>query len=186
MAEVSDFKIPGVKIKWPPPLLKPPPATEVTDRNETRERIEKGGWVIFWGDLINEADAIKGIISLPTGTVVAFATNQIEAQLKKFNQSMASVSDDVVRQVTDFLKRTLQKKSGGAVELDGLGVKAGIATYRRKLVVKGILKTPLPNNYQPYVGVRVTKPLPPKKAKATANLEALEPDLELDDSQPQD
>lgn len=170
MADVDSFKIGNLKggIKFGGV----PKAEEVTDRNETRANVAAGGWVVYWGDLINEADAIKGIISIAYGNALTFAAEQLQVQLQKFQQSMDSVSTDVVNQAMEHLKRMLQGK-GGEVDLDGLGIKAGIVTYHRKMVVKGILSTPLPNNYQPYVAIRVSKALPPKGAQASANLEAL-------------
>ena len=45
-----------------------------------------------------------------------------------------------------------------------------VATYKRwyenKVFGKKI-KIPLPNHHNPYIGIRVAKPLPPKGAKAT-------------------
>lgn len=135
--------------------------TEVTNRNQVRAGIAAGGWSIVWGDLINEADIITLIISVPTGNVGTWVSQQVDAQVKKFNQSLNDVSGDVVNQATNYLKGLLDRRQSGEREIDGLGVKAGIATYHRKL--KTILgSTPLPNNHQPYIGVRVTKPLPRK------------------------
>ena len=136
--------------------------TEVTDRNERRAETAAGGWTIAWGDLINEWDAILLVVSIPSGSVAIWASQQIEAQLKKFNQSLSDVSDDIVNRATDYLKELLQNKSSGEWEFDGLGVKAGIVTYHRHLKWPFGGKTTLPNNHQPYIGLRVVKPLPPK------------------------
>jgi hypothetical protein len=53
---------------------------------------------------INEWDLITLIVSIPTGSVEIWASQQIEAQLKKFNQSLSDVSDDVVNRATDYMK----------------------------------------------------------------------------------
>ncbi len=88
-----------------------------------------------------------------------------KTQLTKFNQSLGTVSDDVVNQATGYLRGCCRKI---AIRRTGtskrLGVKAGIATYHRKMKTPvGTVK--LPNNHQPYIGLRVTKPLPPKGAQ---------------------
>ncbi|KAM0542087.1 hypothetical protein ACHAO7_010152 [Fusarium culmorum] len=134
--------------------------TEVTDRKKQREIIAAGGWTILWGDLINEADIIELFISIPIGAVGAWVSQQVEVQLKKFNQSLKDVSDDVVNQATDYLKNLLRKKKSGESEFGGLGVKAGITTYHRWLKL-GSAKTKIPNNHQPYIGLRVKNRLPP-------------------------
>lgn len=143
--------------------------TEVTNRNEVRAANAAGDWTIVYGDLINEADVVELIVSVPTGTVAGWISEQVDAQVAKFNQSLATVSDDVVNQATQYLKGLLQGKSSGERDINGLGVKAGIVTYRRKFKTP-LGSTPLPNNYQPYVGVRITKPLPPKGAPASVQV----------------
>ncbi|KAL7818344.1 ricin B lectin domain-containing protein [Trichoderma gracile] len=139
--------------------------TEVTDRNDVRRINAADGWTIVYGDLINEADAAELVISIPTGTVAGWVSSQVDAQVQKFNQSLASVSDDVVREATQYLKSLIQSGGSGERDINGLGVKAGIVTYRRKLKTP-LGSVPLPNNFQPYIGIRITKPLPPKGAPA--------------------
>jgi hypothetical protein len=145
--------------------------TEVTNRNEERARIAAGGWAIVWGDLFNEADLLTFAISIPTGTVGAWVSQQVDAQLQKFSQSLADVSDDVVKQAAEYLNGLLKGKDSGERDINGLGVKGGFATYHRQMIFKAFGKqvgsTKLPNNHQPYIGLRVTKPLPPKGTKAT-------------------
>lgn len=133
--------------------------TEVTNRNIVRENIAAGGWSIIWGDLINEHDLIKFIISVPTGTIATWVSQQVDAQVRHFQQSLSDVSDDVVKAATTFLNDLVRNNGSGERDFNGLGVKAGFATYKRHLKTPlGDLK--LPNNQQPYVGVRVWKPLP--------------------------
>ncbi|PTB64794.1 carbohydrate-binding module family 13 protein [Trichoderma citrinoviride] len=135
--------------------------SEVTNRNEVRAITAAGGWTIVYGDLINEIDVIELVISVPTGTVAGWVSSQVDAQVKKFNQSLATVSDDVVKEATQYLKGLLQNKTSGERDINGLGVKAGIVTYHRKLKTP-LGSVPLADNYQPYIGIRITKPLPPK------------------------
>jgi len=144
--------------------------SEVTDRNKKRAEIEAGGWSIAWGDLLNEGDLLELIVSLGTSTPAVWVLDQLRDQLVKFSQSLEDVSEDVVNQATYILEEVLKRKLTGAWDIDGLGIKAGIVTYHRwwQITFHGqvISKTPLPNNYQPYIGLRVVKPLPPKGAKA--------------------
>lgn len=143
--------------------------SEVTNRNDVRAANAAGGWIIVYGDLINEADVAQFIISVPTGTVAGWVSDQVDAQVQKFNQSLATVSDDVVKEATEFLKSLLEGKRSGERDINGLGVKGGIVTYHRKLKTP-IGSTPLPNNHQPYIGIRITKPLPPKGAAASVQV----------------
>lgn len=141
--------------------------TEVTDRNKRRAETEAGGWTIVWGDLINEWDLITLVVSVPTGTVEIWFSQQVEAQLHKFSQSLSDVSHDVVGKATNYLKELLKSRRSGTREFNGLGVKAGIKTYHRYLRFPGGIRTAVPPNYQPYIGLRVKKPLPPTGVIAT-------------------
>jgi hypothetical protein len=136
--------------------------TEKTNRNVQREKVADGGWTILYGDLINEWDVITGLASIPIGAAGVWASEQIQAQLQKFQQSLSDVSDDVINQATNYLKQLLQNKLLDKQDFGGLGVKSGIVTYKRWLEFPFGLKTDLPNNHQPYIGLRITKPLPVK------------------------
>jgi hypothetical protein len=149
---------------------------EVTDRNEQRARQAEGGWTVTYGDLINEGDVLTFIASIPTASVPGWVSQQIAVQLQKFSQTLAEVSDDVVEQATTYLKNLLKGNHSGERDINGLGVKAGFVTYHRKSVTKlwgkVVATVPLPNNYQPYIGLRVIKPLPSKGHKERASPEA--------------
>jgi len=143
--------------------------SEETDRNRVRDATQAGGWTITWGDLINELAVVQLIVSIPTGTVGAWVSSQVEVQLQKFQQRLSTVSDDVVKEATDYVKDLLARKSSGERDIQGLGVKAGIVTYHRKLKTP-LGSTKLPNNHQPHIGLRVTKPLPPKGGPTAGSL----------------
>ncbi|KNG80329.1 hypothetical protein ANOM_011489 [Aspergillus nomiae NRRL 13137] len=96
-------------------------------------KVADGGWTILYGDLINEWDVVTGLASIPIGAAGVWASEQIQAQLQKFQQSLSDVSDDSLDE-QDF---------------DGLGVNPGIITYKRWLEFPFGLKTDLPDNYQP-------------------------------------
>lgn len=139
--------------------------TEVTNRNQRRAEIAANGWIIAWGDLINEGDVFQLVVFASVGAAGAWVDQQIQVQLKKLGQSLADVSEDVVKQATDYLKGLLRAKKSGERDYSGLGVKAGIVTYNRHMKTP-FGKLPLANNHQPYIGVRITKPLPPRGTKA--------------------
>jgi hypothetical protein len=120
----------------------------------------------FYGDLINEGDVLTFIISIPTGTVGGWVTQQVQAQLKKFSQSLSDVSEEVVEQATHYLRGLMKGRGSGEANIHGLGVKGGFATYHRHMDYflwgHKVGSHALPNNHQPYIALRVTKPLPPK------------------------
>jgi hypothetical protein len=160
--------------------------TIFSNRDEVREGIEADGWEIVWGDLINEFDVLTFLISLPTGTTAAWVAEQVEVQLQEFAQSSADVSGDVLYQATVILEDIAVGKRLGKWDIDGLELKGGIATYHRwwqfgfrKFHLGG--KKRLPNNYQPYIGLRVAQPLPPKGASASPKL-VQETDLPTDEA----
>ncbi|PKY07475.1 hypothetical protein P168DRAFT_287955 [Aspergillus campestris IBT 28561] len=139
---------------------------EVTNRNQVRADIAAGGWEVVWGDLINEGDVLTFLISIPTGSVAGWVTQQVQAQLAKFSQSLGDVSDDVVAQATTYLENLMKGRGSGEADINGLGVKGGFATYSRHMEYylwgRKVGSHALPNNHQPYIALRVTKPLPPK------------------------
>ncbi|GAB1194004.1 hypothetical protein APSETT444_003241 [Aspergillus pseudonomiae] len=141
-------------------------AKEVTNRNDVRAAIAAGGWNVIYGDLINEGDVLTFIISIPTGTVGGWVAQQVQAQLTKFSQSLGDVSDDVVEQATNYLENLIKGRGSGEADINGLGVKGGFATYNRHMEYflwgRKVGSHDLPNNHQPYIALRVTKPLPPK------------------------
>lgn len=140
--------------------------TTSSNRDQVRSETAAGGWTVVWGDLINEWDAITFAVSLPTATNGLWVSQQVEAQLSKFAKSLGDVSDDILKQATEILEDTLKGRKSGEWDIDGLGIKGGIVTYKRWWKLFGI-KNKLPNNHQPYIGLRVTKPLPPKGTPAT-------------------
>jgi hypothetical protein len=146
--------------------------TIFSNRDQVQQAIAVGGWDIVWGDLINEFDVITFLVSLPTGTTGAWVAGQVEIQLQKFAQSSADISLDVLHQATVILEDILEGKRLGKWHIDGLEIKGGIATYHRwwqfgccKFHIGG--KKRLPNNYQPYIGLRVTQALPQRGTSAT-------------------
>jgi hypothetical protein len=146
--------------------------TIFSNRDEVQQAIAAGGWEIVWGDLINEFDVITFLVSLPTGTTGVWIAEQVEVQVQKFAQSSADVSPDILHQATIILQDILEGKILGRWDIDGLEIKSGIATFHRwwkfgigKFHLVG--KKRLPNNYQPYIGLRVAQALPLKGTSAT-------------------
>ncbi|KAJ6167672.1 hypothetical protein N7497_000515 [Penicillium chrysogenum] len=133
--------------------------TEKTNSKEQRQILENEGWSVVYGDLINEWDIITGVASIPFGLTGVWFSQQVQAQLQKFQQSLGDVSDYIVNQARDYLKDLLQQKKLGEGSFNGLGVRVGILTIKRRLEFLGGW-TKLPDNYKPYIGLRITKPLP--------------------------
>ncbi|OBT92524.1 hypothetical protein VE01_09453 [Pseudogymnoascus verrucosus] len=166
METAEGFRIGGIHI--PTPNLGVTKEEEVTNRNEVRAAIAEGGWDVIWGDLINEGDLLTFIISLPTGTTGEWVALQVQAQLAKFSQRLGDVSEVVLAQATNFINGLIKRKGSGETDINGLGIKGGFATYHRHmeytLAGAKVGSHDLPNNQQPYIALRVTKPLPPKGA----------------------
>lgn len=143
-------------------------AKEVTNCNDVRAAITAGGWNVIYRDLINEGDILIFIISIPIGTVGDWVAQQVQAQLIKFSQSLGDVSDNVVEQATNYLENLIKERGSGEADINGLGVKGGFATYNRHMEYflwdRKVGSHDLPNNHQPYIVLRVTKPLPPKSS----------------------
>jgi hypothetical protein len=95
--------------------------------------------------------------------------------LREFQQSLSDVSEVVVNQATDYLKQRLRNKHPGERDFHELGVKAGLVTYKRWVKYPFGGKTDLPNNHQPYIGLRITKSLPPTGAASEAPSFGFEP-----------
>jgi hypothetical protein len=163
--------------------------TILSNRERVQQEIAAGSWEIVWGDLINEFDVITFLVSLPTGTTGVWIAEQVEVQLQKFAQSSADVSIDVLHQATIVLEEMLTGKRFGKWDINGLEVKGGIATYHRwwqfgicRFHLGG--KKRLPNNFQPYIGLRVAQALPPKGTSATPK-PVFQSDLTTDKATPE-
>lgn len=143
---------------------------EITDRNEQRAKLTEGGWTIIYGDLINEFDVLVFVgLTWATGGPTAWVQQEVANQLKKFSQSLQDVSEEVVASATHVLQDAVKHNFKGEWDFNGLGVKAGFVTYHRWWQIKIFskkIKNKLPNNHQPYISIRVTKPLPPRGAAA--------------------
>lgn len=142
-------------------------AKEVTNRKEVRAAVAQGGWEVVWGDQLDEFDALLfNISSIPTGTVRGWISQKVQGQLTRFSQSPNDVSGDVIEQATQYLENLIEVKGSGEADMGGLGVKGGFATYNRHmdylLFDRPVGSHSLPNNHQPYIALRVTKPLPAK------------------------
>lgn len=96
-------------------------------------------------------------------------------QLQQFAQNSKDVSGEVLDKAATILEDICTGKRLGRWDIEGLEIKGGIATYHRwgQFSICGVQlggKKRLPNHYQPYIGLRVKQPLPPKGASATPKL----------------
>ena len=141
----------------------------ISDRDQVRQEVAAGDWDILWGDEITELDAITFLASLPSGTTAAWVAEKIEAQIQKFAQSSADISPEIIDQAALILEGIAKGKWLGEWDINGLEIKSGVATYRRWFEF-GFWRFHLPgkkrlmNHYQPYIALRVAKPLPVKGA----------------------
>lgn len=157
---------------------------EETNRNSVRAALAEGGWIVVYGDLINEADYLTVSGSIATavatsnpGPIYAAFDDQLQAQINKIMRT----APDIVR--TDLANMLLQafKTQGRSIRKGRLEITAGMATYKRwERVVydvpqigrckhktrfgsiwvpctKSVRKektVPYPNNFQPYIRYR--------------------------------
>jgi hypothetical protein len=137
------------------------PVKQKSDRDQVRAEISAGGWEVAWGDLINEADIATAAIAGFTGGVGlgVWVEQQLQAQMLKFGKSIADISPRIRDQAMDKVQDIVKHARRGEWNIGGLGIKAGIATYHRwwKFRAFGGWQK-LPNNYQPYIGFRLTSP----------------------------
>lgn len=152
-----------------------------SDRNDVRSRIASGGWNPVYGELVNEAEYAKMAAALYTGSIGAYFNDYLDRSIAKFQRTAPDVAK---KALWDAVKRAF-KDRGKSFKVGKIGIKAGIATYRRwkyvsahvptgkteKYKIKGPLgtwtygyrpemklvkkKIPLPNHHQPYVAFRI-------------------------------
>jgi hypothetical protein len=150
-----------------------------TNSDQVQAAIAEGGWEVVYGDVINETDVLTFIISIPTGTVAGWVAEQVEEQVVQFAQSAGDISDEVVGQAVHYLESLVTGRHAGEADVNGLGVKGGFATYVRHVEYwffgKKVASHKLPNSHQPYIALRVVKPLPPKGTPATMQVSATLP-----------
>jgi hypothetical protein len=143
------------------------PIKQKSNRDEVRANIAAGGWAVAWGDLVNEFDVASGVIAsvVPAIGTGAWVSQQITAQIQKFGQSLQDISPEVAAQATNLLQDVINKRFKGEWNIKGLGIKAGVAKYDRywKIPPFGGWNN-LPPNFQPYIGFRLTSPLPKRGA----------------------
>ncbi len=154
------------------------------DRPKARTELAQGGWDVYYGDIIELWEVAIGLISSVISggvSLPAWVEWQIAAQLAKFGQSLGDIDRDIVNQVIKLLEDVIKTGKGGEWDINGLGVKAGVATYHYWFRVKYPWGghsgwNVLPSNFQPYIGFRLTKPLP---KEGPPNLAEVKPAVSL-------
>jgi hypothetical protein len=158
-----------------------------SNRDAIRAGIESGGWSIAWGVTINEPEYAKFIaacaVALSTGNLGAvgqYFQDYLNRSIDKFKRDVPNVARaELVNTVLKALKNR-----GATFRVDRIGIKAGIASYRRwyrttiqvpdgteRYKIRGPLgtwtwgyrpkfrsvttETPLSNHHQPFVGFRL-------------------------------
>lgn len=144
-----------------------------SDRNDVRARISNNGWNMLWGELVNEAEYVKLAGAIAAGSPNAYFQDYQTRTVLKIARNAGPVS---ARAIEDAIKRAMRGKQ--IIRVGDIGVKGGIATYRRwKRVVyheprtrktnsppffefyqhKVEKRVPLPNHHQPFVAFRLHK-----------------------------
>jgi hypothetical protein len=84
-----------------------------SDRDQVRGGVSAGGWEVAWGDLVNEFDIATGVLSsiIPGGGLAAWVTGQIQAQLRRFGQSLNDISPDIRDQAIKKLQKSSRMAS---------------------------------------------------------------------------
>jgi len=152
-----------------------------SDRNQVRARISAGGWYVVYGELVNEAEYAKMAAALYAGSPQAYFNDYLNRTIVRVQRTAPEVAR---RALYDTVRRALRDR-GRTFRLGKVGVKGGIATYRRwkyvsshvptgqteRYKIKGPFGTwtwgyrpemklvrkriPLPNHHQPYVAFRI-------------------------------
>lgn len=98
-----------------------------SNRNEVRAKVAAGGWVVVWGVTINEAEYAKFIAATYNGVPHAYFKDYLQRNIDKFARNAPGVT-------ARGLQRTIErafKDRGRSFRIGKVGVKAGLATYRR-------------------------------------------------------
>ena len=161
-----------------------------SDRQSVRNRIEAGGWYIVWGKTVAAGEYAKLVGAVASccltgnpSALYAYFQYLIQENVRKIKQQLPNLQERVI---TDAILRAIKGET--VVQLTGVGIKGGIATYRYWHTVtvqvpdgnerykingpfgswtwgyrpkyKTVTKTvpAEPNNHQPYFGIRLSRP----------------------------
>lgn len=107
---------------------------ESTNRNEVRANLEKDGWSVVYGDLINEADYARFVAAVASSVacecpapIYEFFDDQLQQQLTKIKRTAPSIAQDALEKL---LVRAFNSK-GNVLRQGHLEVSGGLATYKR-------------------------------------------------------
>lgn len=135
-----------------------------SDRPDVKTALEAGGWNVSYGDEVDSWEIVLCLLAsvIPGGqpAAAAWVEYELTLQLDKFGQALddfpAQFRDQVLKIIMDFLEHG----TGGEWDVDGMGVKAGGATYRHWWRIKGVTGwNNGPPSYQPYIGFRLARPV---------------------------
>ena len=94
---------------------------------EVRRRVAANGWEVVWGIRINEAEYAKFIAHCYNGTPTVYFNQYLNRTVAKFQQNAPGIARGAVyRAVLNAFRNR-----GQTFHIGKVGVKAGIATYRR-------------------------------------------------------
>lgn len=152
---------------------------EESNQTEVRENLARDGFQVIPGKMFTEGEWAAGAASLyasvQAGNPAPFFEwmgRELEGSVVKIQQQLPGVArDQILRLIQDSLR------DGKVVQINGLDIQAGIATYKRWKEIGahypefygldvewtfGKTKVPLPNWHQPYIRFRVHRGNLPK------------------------
>ncbi len=107
---------------------------ESTNRNEVRANLERDGWFVVYGDLINEADYARFVAAVASSVacecpapIYAYFNDQLQQQLTKIRKTAPSIAQNALE---DLLVRAFNSK-GRVLRMGRLEVSGDLATYKR-------------------------------------------------------
>jgi len=162
--------------------------TTKSDRDNVRSQLAAGGWLLAYGDVVDTWTVAGGVMAsmVPGVGLAAWVKVQITAQLQKFGRSLSQIPGATVNQVIGLVERAIKNRSTGEWDINGVGVKVGIATYNSwwKIPPFGGWNK-LPPKYQPYVGFRIQRvPTLEDETADPAEVTEVSPEVSLDESGP--
>ena len=107
---------------------------ESTNRNQVRADLEKGGWSVVYGDLINEADYARFVAAVASSVackcpapIYEFFDDQVQQQYNKIKKTAPSIAQKALE---DLFVRAFNSK-GSVLRNGRLEVSGNLATYKR-------------------------------------------------------
>ncbi len=107
---------------------------EESNQREVRRSISNGGWHVFYGEKITEAEyagvTVAWALAIATenpGPILAYMEEYVNRTVARIKRQLPDMAESAIR---DLIERAITTE-GGRVRLPQIDVKFGIATYNR-------------------------------------------------------